>query len=400
MSVFARSTRVAAASFILATGFSVRHSPPAAAETWRVVDVDAEGRVHMRQHPSNRSKILAYIPGDMRGLLGHKCAGNWCEIEYQGQRGWVFRKYLAPDKEMAADAQPVAKPATSVSPKNADPRIEAFAQRKPLRIANSDGRPIPVYAFPNEALPVAGHLAPETASVDGLGSCIRDWCYIRADTLIGWLRMDYFVPDPDAPVNVKTITIVPPAPSSPPANETALRDAAPPSSNTLPTATSSIPLTEKTALAAPQPTADPDAKLYVLAGLAGGTSLPMREKPEDDARILASIPPDATNIAGLRKCVEKWCLVRWENASGWVARRHLADPSLDAAQTYQVTGLPLWDTLDIMDYPGDKASVVAEIPASATGLVPIGNCDKSWCQIRYLGIAGWVSARYIEPQKR
>ncbi len=88
-----------------------------------------------------------------------------------------------------------ATPAEDRPPPAADRRLETLAQRKALRIINTDGRPIPVYAFPNEALPVAGHLPAETQSVEGLGSCIRDWCYVRSGALIGWLRTELFALD-------------------------------------------------------------------------------------------------------------------------------------------------------------------------------------------------------------
>ena len=382
MSVCAQSARVAAASFILAAGFSASPSVPAASKTWRVVNIEASGRVHMRKRASNRSKILAYIPGDTRGLVSRTCIANWCEIEFRGLKGWVFRRYLEPDDAPTT----AATPAEDRPPAAADRRLETLAQRKALRIINTDGRPIPVYAFPNEALPVAGHLPAETQSVEGLGSCIRDWCYVRSGALIGWLRTELFALDENERGAESTATLGP-----------ALERQDAGTLNQLPT-TSTSAAVENAAIAAPA--ADPGDKLYALAGLSGEESLPIRERPEQDARILASIPADANDVEGLRKCVEKWCRVRWENTSGWVARRHLADPSIEGSQTFQVAGLPLWSSLEVVDYPGEKASVVAKIPSYARGIVPIGTCDKSWCQIRYLGIAGWVRAANLEPQKR
>jgi uncharacterized protein YraI len=80
-----------------------------------------------------------------------------------------------------------------------------------------------------------------------------------------------------------------------------------------------------------------------------------------------------------------------------VLRRHLADESAESSQTFQVSGVALWSALDVLEYPGQDATVVGRIPAYATGIVPIGGCDKTWCQVRYLGIAGWVSGQYLAP---
>ena len=126
----------------------------------------------------------------------------------------------------------------------------------------------------------------------------------------------------------------------------------------------------------------------------------MREKPDGDSRILAWIPNGAKDVEGLRKCVEKWCLVRHANVSGWVVRRHLADVSVESTQMFQARGVELWGSLDVLDYPNANGNVVGKIPSYATGIVPIGGCDDDWCHVRYLGIAGWVSGQNLEPQAR
>jgi SH3-like domain-containing protein len=338
----------------------------------------------MRVQANNRSKVVAYIPGDARGLIGGRCDGNWCEVEYNGAKGWVFARYLAPDTPTHKEAAPVRKDAEPVA--LAPDRIHSLATKKTLQLAKRDGSPIAIYAFPNERLPVAGRLPAETEAVQGLGSCIRDWCYVRSGELVGWLRADAFALDEESKDQGTTAALA----------VTVSQEESKALNKTMPTATQ----TAVQVAAAMPGGGDLENKTYTLAGLGGQSSLPMREQPDGTSRILAWIPNGAKDVEGLRKCVEKWCLVRHGTVSGWVARRHLADISVESSQTFQAKGVELWGALDVLDYPSANGNVVGKIPSYATGIVPIGGCDDEWCHVRYLGIAGWVSGQYLEPQGR
>ncbi|WP_088345999.1 MULTISPECIES: SH3 domain-containing protein [Rhodomicrobium] len=355
----------------------------AVAETWRAANLNSEARIHLRTHPNNRAKILAYIPGDARGLEGGACSGNWCPIEFRGMNGWVYRHFIEPDDDDDADTEAAAKPkpAPAAAPllSESEPVLGA-GLKKPLQLVSTDGRPIPIYAFPNDALPVAGRLSADTAVVEGLGSCIRTWCNVRAGELVGWISNSNLKPEDAALAHESTAALAPAEPE-----DKSL-------SRTLPTAALGPALAK--------PLGDTDTKTYTLAGLAGQSSLPMRAEPGSSAAIVAWIPNDAKDVEGLRKCVDSWCLVRYGESTGWVARRHLADAAIEASQSFQVSGLALWNALDVLDYPNPNAVVVGQIPAYATGIVPIGGCDDDWCHIRYLGIAGWVRASHLEPQKK
>ena len=119
----------------------------------------------------------------------------------------------------------------------------------------------------------------------------------------------------------------------------------------------------------------------------------MREQPDGTSRILAWIPGNATDVEGLHKCVEQWCLVRHGDVSGWVARRHLADLSVESSQMFQAKGVELWGSVDVLDYPNEHAKVSAKSrptrPAScpsaaatmngamcATWASPAGSADR------------------------
>ncbi|MEJ2118029.1 MAG: SH3 domain-containing protein [Alphaproteobacteria bacterium] len=89
-------------------------------------------------------------------------------------------------------------------------------------------------------------------------------------------------------------------------------------------------------------------KLYALAGVAGDISLPIRKQPEDGAPVVAFIPSDAKDVEGLHKCSGKWCLIRHKGSVGWVQRRHLADESIESSQLFQVSGVALWSSLNVV----------------------------------------------------
>ncbi len=362
----AASTFVAASMCVPATG---------QAETYLINNVDRSARIHMRASPSNRSKVVAYIPIDSRLEGTGKCDSKWCQVTFKGAKGWVFRKYLREEPQDTA-AEAVAKPeepAVAALPRASDApkEIPPDLQDTMLRLVFANNRPVPVYTFPSDRLPAAGRIDPGTEEVEDLGTCARKFCYIRHGALVGWIPDEAIVKEDKAPGPAQALD----------KTVTSAAQAAGQAASML------------------DGWAGTEVKTYTLAGLSGDGSLPMREEPTDSATIKGHIPGDAKGVEGLRKCIAKYCLVRYEALSGWVARRHLADEA-EGGKRFQVSGVALWGALDVMDYPGPDAAIIGHVPAYATGLVPIGGCDKDWCHIRYLGIAGWVAAKFIEPMRR
>jgi SH3-like domain-containing protein len=401
---FGRTSLQFVAICFAATAF-VSAGPLAHAETWRVNGLAPDARLHIREAANVDADVLGYVPGNARGLRSRACAGNWCEIEYNGIRGWVYKLYLLPDNLNAEAPQAEPKAAVTAGSPGAD--IEALVREKTIPLTPGDGRPRPVYAFPDQNLPVAGLLPADTAQVDGLGTCMRSWCYVRSGPLIGWMPVTAFdLSARAAPADV-TAAIhsspsgdakpapVPEAPSGPATRAPPADDGK--TLNKTETTALSGAIAGKVAPVAKIANGE-DGKLYALAGLAGDSALPIYDKPDGNSPILAWIPKDARDIEGMKKCQDRWCLVRWQAATGWVARRHLVDEVATGSQTFQVTGLPLWSPLKVVDEPAEEANEVGTIPSYATGIVPIGVCNQYWCHVRYLGIAGWVSARHLQPQ--
>jgi uncharacterized protein YraI len=46
-----------------------------------------------------------------------------------------------------------------------------------------------------------------------------------------------------------------------------------------------------------------------------------------------------------------------------------------------------------------KKKILGTIPSYASGIVPIGACNQSWCNIRFINITGWVRTKYLAAQK-
>lgn len=164
----------AAASVIAAAGVLFQDAP-ARAESFRVNNVDRAERINMRKSPSNKSKIVAYIPPEGRLEGTGQCNARWCEVTYKDLSGWVFRKYLTPEPNHAEQPraeQPAGRPgeaekrAETAAPQPNDAETEKAVpsdlQDRTLRLAFPNGRPIPVYAFPSDRLPAAGRISPET----------------------------------------------------------------------------------------------------------------------------------------------------------------------------------------------------------------------------------------------
>lgn len=359
-----------------------------AADRWRIVEINPEGRVHLRQQATSRSRILAYIPGNARGLKQLGCSGKWCKIEFRGKTGWVFKRYLAPENAGRSQASKPAPTTTNLAYLD-EHDMAALSEAKTLHVFNPEGGAISVYAFPSETLPIAGRLSDGIDSVEGLGACVKGWCYVRSGPLIGWLPALILAPaDGDRDDSETTASIAATLAPLDPHKEQALN-------NTINTATQAA----LDADTRPAPLfSERGNKYYSLAGLGGKETLPVRSEPDDRASIVGQIEKGETRIEGLKDCSGKWCLIRVNSLRGWIERRHLADPEVEGSQVFRVTGLPLWSPLEVVDRPSGDADVVGEIPSYATGVVPIGGCDDKLCHVRYLGLSGWVQGKHLASQ--
>lgn len=87
-------------------------------------------------------------------------------------------------------------------------------------------------------------------------------------------------------------------------------------------------------------------------------------------------------------------------------RASVAQPPPDLSRpvppAWRVNGVSSWDTLNMRDNPAGKI-IIGEIPANGRG-IRIRECRQSpsrglWCFAEYAGRQGWVSAKYLLPDR-
>lgn len=63
-------------------------------------------------------------------------------------------------------------------------------------------------------------------------------------------------------------------------------------------------------------------------------------------------------------------------------------------ELFRVVGVAKGDVLHMRSSPSADAPTAGAIPADASGIARVGEC-KTWCQVRYGSIVGWVNRRHL-----
>lgn len=63
--------------------------------TYKVKGVKNNDVLNIREADNPDAKIIGFIPFDGSGIVKHDCTRKWCEVTFQGTRGWVNSGYLA-----------------------------------------------------------------------------------------------------------------------------------------------------------------------------------------------------------------------------------------------------------------------------------------------------------------
>ena len=162
----------------------------------------------------------------------------------------------------------------------------------------------------------------------------------------------------------------------------------------------------------------PKIKLYKVVNVANWDTLNVRTKPYvTKNNKVDELAPYAQNIQVLqRKKNHKgtlWSRIRYTNNNGyniegWVVSRCLSlQNSTRSHKTqrqtlYRVVKIPSNDTLSVRASLGTQYQKIGDLPYYARGvqMIKCGYSNKGgkWCQIRYGGIEGWVSAKYLRRQ--
>ena len=65
---------------------------------------------------------------------------------------------------------------------------------------------------------------------------------------------------------------------------------------------------------------------------------------------------------------------------------------------YRVRGVADYDVLNVRRGPSEQHVSVAVIPPSGRSVEITGECQQTWCPIRYRGISGWVNSYYLAEE--
>lgn len=140
-----------AALLALTVGAFAQASGP---EYFRVIELKTDDNANVRNAPNADSKIVGKIPKSVDGVKNHGCKGGltpkqwekasaarkkdhqragWCEVEYNGVKGWVSRRLLiegsGPKDEPLEQAQtkeapPASVPELPATPPPPPPKVE------------------------------------------------------------------------------------------------------------------------------------------------------------------------------------------------------------------------------------------------------------------------------------
>jgi uncharacterized protein YraI len=168
---------------------------------------------------------------------------------------------------------------------------------------------------------------------------------------------------------------------------------------------------------APPPSSLPasDYKKYRVVRVASYDTLNVRTDPfVSRNNKIGEIPPNGRNINKLfcRRNYKgvRWCKIEYQDygypLKGWVVERCLAPQgshsSYGGGDYYRVVNIRSDDTLTVRSGPGTEYYHIGDLPYNARG-VSVGRCRYSskggkWCFVRYGGIEGWSSAKYLRRQ--
>ncbi len=246
-----------------------------------------------------------------------------------------------------------------------------------IKIVNLDpGAALHMRAAPDKSSKVLAYIPGASTDFQVTGVCDVKWCPVTFRGIPGWVFRRFLSFDGVAPAL---------ASEDSEGSEGA-------------GATTAFPGFAPNEIRALQPeTPAPDAlsgRFYSIEGASAEQPLTIREEADDASPIRGVIPFNARQVEGLKRCVAKWCLVRYNGVVGWTPRRHLADET-SAGRRLQVVNMDIASVLPVKEYPGSEAADIGFIPSYASGIVQIGACDKTWCHVRYLGFVGWVSSRFV-----
>jgi uncharacterized protein YraI len=170
---------LALSSVLLFSGFPAERAFAVdEAATYRVVDVERGDVLNMRGGPSSAYPVVGSIPPGEGGIRSVGPCREWCQVEYKGVSGWVYRRFLAVEATVAPFAQ-----------RTAEQRNPELSYWRVVGVASNDV--LMVRTAPSQQAPVAHVYPPTAACLVGIGQCQGPWCQVRIPgrdgEQVGWV---------------------------------------------------------------------------------------------------------------------------------------------------------------------------------------------------------------------
>ena len=93
-----------------------------AAASARTAQID--NKLNLRQGPGQEHRVIVVMPVGANVTVG-ECRGEWCKVEYRGQRGFANSALLS-GGDAALAAAPAAVPAAASTKYDANDEVSAF----------------------------------------------------------------------------------------------------------------------------------------------------------------------------------------------------------------------------------------------------------------------------------
>jgi uncharacterized protein YraI len=134
--------------------------------------------------------------------------------------------------------------------------------------------------------------------------------------------------------------------------------------------------------------------------------LNVRRGPGTSHPVTATLAPGRCGIVNTGQCSGRWCLISWNNGSGWVNTRFLGfgggddgigggNPGDRLGNATYCVQVAEWDTLNVRSGPSARNGVVGVLRPWTCNVRGTGQCSGNWCQISSGGLVGWVNTRYL-----
>jgi uncharacterized protein YraI len=152
--------------------------------TYRVVDVARNDVLNVRSGPSDSFSIVGIIPPDGTGVsIVTGCERAWCDVSYQGVRGWVNVRFLTLENGPSAPSKPAVVPSM--------PPVGRWLYRV-VGIANNDV--LNIRNGPSAGDRIVGMIPPNARDVS-VEENTGTWWRVNYNRVSGWANRIYLRPD-------------------------------------------------------------------------------------------------------------------------------------------------------------------------------------------------------------